>query len=176
MLRLGALLGLSVGLWAVVPQHQELPGCYAFRTYTWSPRPEASAVMLHTPPDTFRLYATRGSAEAPEEHALESERLLVRPRMAKPSWGGMAAAFWDEQGPDSVRIWWTTGHTGARVVARRVEGTLVGRLDWITDALGGDPKPHADVVLDRIACPAALPEVPVGDTVPAAGRKSLPRP
>lgn len=163
-----AFVALGLRITAFTGQNQEIPGCYTFAPYAWSNRLDRSAMGLHTPPDTFRIYATRGPKRGKAQVSYETNQLLVRPRMAKPEFGGklaVPAAFWYKGNADSVHIVWTNGFTGAEVTARYIGDRLEGRLTAVSDEVDQTPSPHAHVVINRVHCPATLPDTVASDTV-----------
>lgn len=155
-----AMLGVLAGEGRA--QDQDLAGCYAFRPYQWSKSVDAAAARFHSPPDTFRLYLERGPEPPEHENMYEAGRPLVRPRLDALGRRGMSesGAFWMNWKADSVRITWTNGVEGAWVAARPEDTVLTGRLHWAQDALGPEPYPSAEVVIDRVACPTWLPDAP----------------
>lgn len=161
-MRVAVILIAMLGVTAGEMDAQDIPGCYAFRSYQWSKHVDSVQTPLHTPPDTFRLYSLPGPGEPRRGHQFESGRSLVRPRMPKPSWLGSFTpeAFWSMLPSDSVRIVWTNGFTGASVTAQRDGDGFRGRLEWLSDAIGMEPWPHAEVVLDRVSCPPWMPDNP----------------
>jgi hypothetical protein len=126
------------------------PGCYAFRTLTWSREMPDWAVPLHTPPDTFRLHEVRGT------ESLESGAPLARPRLPPPEWGGFPSAHWQAHGTDSATVVWTNGFTGAVLVLRPTDGGFTGAVRWINDAVGTTADPDADADLVGVPCPKGL--------------------
>ena len=162
MLNGAAVLSLFIAL-GIVSQSSEALGCYALQPYEWSRSLTTLEATLHTPPDTFRLYAMQGPEEVGPGNWFEAGRMLVRPRKTQPSWGGSGTpqAYWTQRGLDSLEVVWTNGFTGARIAAAGRGGQLSGRLEWIADAVGLNPNPHARVILVRVRCPMSLP-----DTIP----------
>ena len=164
-LRVAVLAILGIGSSAMARQHPGIGGCYAFQPYTWSDSVASEAVPTETPPDTFRLYRTRGRPREEGKVSYEAKQLLVRPRMKRSELGGALAvpgAFWYEPGPDSLEIVWMNGFTGFRVAARRVGERWVGRLEAVSDEIGPAPNPHAKVAFTSVRCPLSLQ-----DSVPA---------
>lgn len=132
----------------------ELAGCYEVELGEWQ-NPDRDLPYYRIAPDirldTVRWEGRSGVvADVWTLHPLQG----VRPRETA-NWSFLA-------GGDSVRLYWSTGFTGARVAAAVEDERLVGRLTGFTDNLTGEPDPSRSFVATPTPCEdqAGEPVVP----------------
>jgi hypothetical protein len=105
---LALLLGTGLACRSAPPSVRQLAGCYELRLSPWEV-PTLARMTPNSPPDTIQLdpIAITGQGEAPGYR--------VRPNIFAPPYHHDISPSWEPIG-DSIRITWTDGFSGIRLV------------------------------------------------------------
>jgi hypothetical protein len=121
-----------------------IQGCYELGTLTWHPDLKLGEDMeFITPPRRIEILAEHGSK------GFEQNGYLVRPAPGVPR-SIHRASYWVPNGPNTIEVIWTTGHSGLFMRLKVESETLRGKATSFWDF--PRRKQTADVVAHKVDC------------------------